>query len=55
MDKQNTFQDKFAQILENLEKSASDFLENVTEAFVGKADTLRDGTEFEPVELPRYR
>ncbi len=53
MEKQNTFQDNLRKIAETLENSASDFFEGVTEAFVGKAETLRDGTEFEPVNLPR--
>jgi len=52
MGEQNTFQDSFGEVLEKLEKNASDFLEGVTEAFVGKAETLRDGSEFEPVSLP---
>ena len=47
MNKQNTFQDNLGQILENLEKiGRAMFLESVAEAFVEKADTLRDGTEF---------
>jgi predicted secreted hydrolase len=53
MDKQNTFQDNFGNIVETLEKSAGDFFEGVAETFVGKAETLRDGTEFDPVNLPR--
>ncbi len=53
MGEQNTFQDSFQDILKKLESNAGDFLEGVVEAFVGKAETLRDGTEFEPVSLPR--
>ena len=53
MGEQNTFQDSFQDILKKLESNATDFLEGVAEAFVGKAETLRDGTEFEPVSLPR--
>ena len=43
----------FTNILENIEKSASDLFESAAEIFVGKAETLRDGTEHDPVELPR--
>ncbi len=53
MGEQNTFQDNLQDILEKLEQNATDFFEGVAEAFVGKAETLRDGTEFEPVSLPR--
>ena len=53
MGEQNTFQNNFQEILETIEKNAADFLEGVAEAFTGKAETLRDGTEFEPVSLPR--
>ena len=53
MGEQNTFQDSFQDILKKLESNATDFLEGVAEAFVGKAESLRDGTEFEPVSLPR--
>ena len=53
MGEQKTFQDNFQDIFKNFEKNATDFFEGVAETFVGKADTLRDGTEFNPVELPR--
>ena len=53
MDKQNTFQFDFQDVLKTVEKTASDFFETVTDTFVGKAETLRDGTEFDPVNLPR--
>ncbi len=53
MGEQNTFQNNFNEILETLEKSAADFFEGVAEALTGKAETLRDGTEFDPVTLPR--
>lgn len=53
MSDQNAFQDTIQTYLKNFEKTASDFFESATEVFLGKADTLRDGTEFEPVELPR--
>lgn len=53
MAEQNTFQETIQDYINNFEKTAGDFFETAAEAFVGKADTLRDGTEFEPVELPR--
>ncbi|MGI8670684.1 MAG: lipocalin family protein [Aridibacter sp.] len=53
MSEQNTFQANFQNILKTVEKNASLLFEGVTEAFLGKAETLRDGTEFDPVELPR--
>ncbi|HEX8288102.1 MAG TPA: lipocalin family protein [Pyrinomonadaceae bacterium] len=53
MGEQKTFQDTFQDYLEVLEKNAHDFLEGVADAFVGKAETLRDGTELDPVNLPR--
>ncbi|MBS1796758.1 MAG: carotenoid 1,2-hydratase [Acidobacteria bacterium] len=53
MSEQNTFDFDFQKTIKNLEKQAADFFETVAETFVGKADTLRDGTEFDPVELPR--
>ena len=49
MNEQNTFQD----LLKNFEQTTSNFLESVAETFVGKAETLRDGTELKPVNLPR--
>ena len=53
MSEQNTFNFDFQEIVKNLEKGASDFFETVTDTFVGEAETLRDGTELEPVNLPR--
>ena len=53
MSDQNPFQFSFQNLAETLEESASNLFEGITEAFVGKAETLRDGSEFEPVELPR--
>jgi len=53
MSEQNTFQFDFNNILKTAEKSASNFFEGLAEAVVGEADTLRDGTELNPVELPR--
>lgn len=53
MGEQNSFQDDFQDILTKLEQNAADFFEGIADSFVGKAETLRDGTEFEPVSLPR--
>ena len=53
MSEQNTFQDNFQEILKTLEKNANEFFEGVADTFVGKAETLRDGTEHEAVNLPR--
>ena len=53
MSEQNTIQDSIQDFLKGFEKNASDFLEGVAETFLGKADTLRDGTELDPVTLPR--
>lgn len=53
MSDQNTFQANFQNILETVEKNASLLFEGVTDVFLGEAESLRDGTEFDPVELPR--
>jgi predicted secreted hydrolase len=53
MSEQNTFQFNFQNIFKTVEKSAENLIQGFTEAFVGKADTLRDGTELDPVDLPR--
>jgi predicted secreted hydrolase len=39
--------------IEPIERLASDALDNLADAIVGKASTLRDGTEHAGVELPR--
>src|SRR5215210_9366990 len=39
--------------VEPLEQFATDLLDNLADALVGKASTLRDGTEHAGVELPR--
>lgn len=49
MDKQNTFQS----IINTVTYGTSAILDAVAELFLGGAETLRDGTEFHPVELPR--
>ena len=53
MGKEPSIQDNFQEFVKNFEKSATDFFENVADTFAGKADSLRDGTEYQPVELPR--
>jgi predicted secreted hydrolase len=53
MAEQNTQEQNFSGILETMDETASRFFEGVTEAFVGSPETLRDGTEFDPLELPR--
>lgn len=53
MSEQNFFSNDLNKIIESVEKTAAEFFEGVTETFVGKAETLRDGTEFDPVKLPQ--
>lgn len=53
MREQKTLQDTFQDFLKDFEVAAGDFFEGVADAFVGKAETLRDGTELDAVELPR--
>ncbi len=53
MSEQNTFNFDFQETVKTLEKGAADFFETVAQNFVGKAETLRDGTELDAVSLPR--
>jgi predicted secreted hydrolase len=53
MGEQNTFQDTIQDYIKSFEKNAADWFETAADTFVGKADTLRDGTELDPVVLPR--
>jgi predicted secreted hydrolase len=53
MSEQDTFQYSFQEFFKTIEKQTVAFLEDVTETFVGKAESLRDGTEFDEVNLPR--
>ena len=48
-DLQKTFED----LIKPLEKPAADFFETFADTFTGKAESLRDGTEHDPLELPR--
>jgi len=49
----NTLQDTIQDFFKTIEQTAADLFENLTDTFVGKAESLRDGTEHEPVSLPR--
>ena len=40
-------------IFDQIQFHAGEFVERIAETLVGTADTLRDGTEFDPVTLPR--
>ncbi len=53
MAEQNTIQDDIQDFLKKIETTAADFFEGLTDSLVGKAETLRDGTEHAPVSLPR--
>ena len=53
MSDSNTIQDNIQDFLKKVEQTTTDFFEGVADAFLGKAETLRDGTEHEPVSLPR--
>ena len=53
MDKQNASQFNLQYLYKTVEKSAYDIAEGFAETFVGKAEPLRDGSELDPVELPR--
>src|SRR4028118_1547383 len=53
MGEEKTLQDTVQDYLKIFEKNAHDFLEGVADAFVGKAETLRDGPALDAVELPR--
>ncbi len=52
MSEQNIFPD-IQDLLKKFEQTATDFFEGATEVFLGKAETLRDGTELDAVQLPR--
>jgi predicted secreted hydrolase len=53
MGEQKPLQENLEDYLKTLEKAAHDFFETVADTFLGEADSLRDGTELDPVELPR--
>lgn len=49
----NSIPFNFQSVFQNLERAASIFFEGFTDSFLGEAETLRDGSELHPVELPR--
>lgn len=53
MGEPKTFEDNFQEFVKTIETNAVSFFEGVADTFVGKAESLRDGTEFDAVELPR--
>lgn len=53
MGKDKSLQDSFQDFFAGFEKSAGVLFEDLATAVAGKADPLRDGTEFDPVVLPR--
>lgn len=52
MGQQNTWQD-LENFVKPLEKATAEFFETVAQTFAGSAEPLRDGTEHDPLELPR--
>lgn len=46
-------QGSYANFFKTAESAAAGFFETLTDTLTGKADRLRDGTEFDPVSLPR--
>lgn len=53
MGNEKTFPENFNEILKTIETQTASFFEGLTESFLGEANSLRDGTELNPVELPR--
>lgn len=49
----NNFQINLDSLIDSVSKGAADLFEQVADTFKGKAEPLRDGTEFDPVVLPR--
>ncbi|MDH3492723.1 MAG: hypothetical protein OEM82_04170 [Acidobacteriota bacterium] len=47
------FQSSLLKIFDTVETAASELFEGAAQALVGNAETLRDGTEFDALELPR--
>ncbi|MGD9587824.1 MAG: lipocalin family protein [Pyrinomonadaceae bacterium] len=47
------FDDLYTSFFRNAERTASSFFDAIADTFAGEPDHLRDGTEFEPVVLPR--
>lgn len=56
MAEQNAWQNwqkDFSEFIKPIEKATAEILETVADTFAGKAQPLRDGTEHDPLELPR--
>ena len=53
MSTNNFFDDTYNNVSAVLELGTTQLFEGVTQAFVGEADSLRDGTEFDPLNMPR--
>ena len=53
MGKENSIEDTYHEIVKTIETQTANFFENVANKFAGEPETLRDGTEHEPVVLPR--
>lgn len=53
MGNNDSFQQSFNEIFKTIETQTAGIMEGVAETFAGKAENLRDGTEFDPVSLPR--
>lgn len=50
---EDLFNDNNDNIIENFQRSATEIFEGIAETLAGPAESLRDGTEFDPVTLPR--
>ncbi len=50
---EDLFDDTNDNVFENLQRSATEIFEEIAETLAGPAESLRDGTEFDPVTLPR--
>ena len=53
MSEQHTFRDAIQFYINDLERNAADWFDTAADIFAGKAESLRDGTELDPVVLPR--
>lgn len=49
----NLFNDTEPNIFDNIQRSATELIDGIAETIAGPAESLRDGSEFDPVELPR--
>ena len=53
MTTKNFFDETYNNFSAFLDLGANQLFEGLTDAFVGEADDLRDGTEFDPLDMPR--